>query len=201
MIIWTEAALAVAAADSLSQANYGGAYLFGDRVAVPSFGKGLASALAAPVGDGVLSAGSFAGPDMPTAAADAFFLAKERAVSTGAVTTDLGVADFRSHDAVLALVKAAENGGDRAAVADAIKRVSGDERDRHGRRTPRLLRTNSPSATTTWLCSRTRTSMTAAVAIRPMPPPAATGWPCPAASLPPRPSRASTTHTEANDGY
>lgn len=124
VIIWTEAALAVAAADSLSQANYNGAFLFGDRVAVPSFGKGLASSLAAPVSDGVLSAGSFAGPDMPTAAADAFFLAKERAVSSGAVSADLGVADFRSHDAVLALVKAAEDGADRGAVLDAIKQVS-----------------------------------------------------------------------------
>jgi ABC-type branched-subunit amino acid transport system substrate-binding protein len=124
VVIWTEASLAVAAADSLSAAGFDGAYLFGDRVAVPTFGKGLASSLAPPVGDGALSAGSFAGPDMPTAAADAFYLAKQRAVSSGAVSADLGVADFRSHDAVLALVKAAEDGADRAKVLDAIKKVS-----------------------------------------------------------------------------
>ncbi len=123
VLIWTEPSLAVATADSLSSAGYDGAYLFGDRVAVPSFGKGLAASLAPPVGDGALSAGSFAGPDMPTAAADAFYLAKSRAVSSGAVTADLSVADFRSHDAVLALVKAAESGADRAKVTDAIKSV------------------------------------------------------------------------------
>lgn len=127
VMIWTDAALGLATADSLSQAGYDGAMLFGDRVAVPSFGKGLAASLAPPVGDGALSVGSWANPDLPTAAADAFFLAKERAVSTGAVTADLGVADFRSHDAVLALVKAAEGGATRASVADAIKSISTDD--------------------------------------------------------------------------
>ncbi len=124
VIVWTESGPALTTADALSRAGFAGALLFGDRVAVPAFAHTLAASLAPAVVDGVLSAGSWAGADLPTASADAFFLAKENAVSSGAVAADMAVADFRSHDAVLALVKAAEDGANRAGVLDALKTVS-----------------------------------------------------------------------------
>lgn len=124
VVVWTESGPALATADALSRAGFGGAVLFGNRVAVPAFGQTLAASLAPAVGDGALSAGSWAGPDLPTGAADAFFLAKQQAVSSGAVAADMAVADYRSHDAVLALVKAAEAGTNRASVLETIKSVS-----------------------------------------------------------------------------
>ncbi|MDP1793082.1 MAG: ABC transporter substrate-binding protein [Acidimicrobiales bacterium] len=124
VIVWAESGPALTVADALSRAGFAGTMLFGDRAAVPAFGHGLAGSLAPAVTDGALSAGSWAGPELPTSSADAFFLAKKEAVSSGAVSADMSVADFRSHDAVLALVKAAEGGADRASVLDAIKSVS-----------------------------------------------------------------------------
>ena len=62
--------------------------------------------MAPSVSDGVVSAGEWAGPDTPTAAVDTFYLARDRAVASGAVAADLSQADIRSHDAVLALVGA-----------------------------------------------------------------------------------------------
>lgn len=124
VIIWAEAAAAVGVADALASAGSNAALLFGDRVAVPSFGKGVVASLAPAVGDGAVSVGSWAGPDTPTAAVDGFFLAKDRAVSSGATNADLAVADFRSHDAVLAIVAAAERAKSTAGVFDALKEVS-----------------------------------------------------------------------------
>ncbi len=124
VIVWAESAAALSTADALSSAGFSGEMLFGNRAAVPAFGRVLAASLAPAVGDGALSVGSWAGSDLPTSAADAFFLAKKEAVSSGAVSADLSNADFRSHDAVLAIVKAAEGGANRASVLDAIKSVS-----------------------------------------------------------------------------
>jgi ABC-type branched-subunit amino acid transport system substrate-binding protein len=124
VIVWADAATSLAAADALSVGGFNGTILFGDRAAVPNFAHGVAASLAPSVNDGALSAGSWAGPDLPTAEADAFYLAREKAVSSGAVSADLTFADFRSHDAVLALVHAAEQKADRAAVLDDIKSVS-----------------------------------------------------------------------------
>ncbi|HZN14044.1 MAG TPA: ABC transporter substrate-binding protein [Acidimicrobiales bacterium] len=121
VVVWAEAGPALAMADALSAAGVDAALLFGDRVAVPAFGHGLASALAASVGDGVLSVGPWAGPDTPTAAVDAFYLARDRAVADGGVTADLSVADFRSHDAVLAIATAAASGGNRGDVLDGLR--------------------------------------------------------------------------------
>ncbi|HVV37394.1 MAG TPA: hypothetical protein VHC63_12370 [Acidimicrobiales bacterium] len=126
VIVFADAATSLAAADALSTAGYSGALLFGDRAAVPAFGHGVAGSLAPAVNDGALSVGTWAGPDLPTAAADAFYLARDKAVSSGAVSADLTFADFRSHDAVLALVHAAEAKADRADVLDAIKNVATD---------------------------------------------------------------------------
>jgi hypothetical protein len=123
VIVWADAATSLVAADALSAGGFHGEMLFGDRTPVPAFAHGIAGSLAPSVNDGALSAGSWAGPDMPTSAADAFYLAREQAVSSGAVGADLTFADFRSHDAVLALVQAAEQKSDRAAVLDAIKSV------------------------------------------------------------------------------
>jgi hypothetical protein len=124
VIVWADAATSLVAADAMSAGGYTGALLFGDRAAVPSFAHGIAASLAPPVNDGALSAGTWAGPDLPTSAADAFYLAREEAVSSGAVGADLTFADFRSHDAVLALVYAAEQKADRASVLDGIKSVA-----------------------------------------------------------------------------
>jgi hypothetical protein len=124
VIVWADAATSLVAADALSAGGFGGEMLFGDRAAVPAFAHGIAGSLAPAVNDGALSAGSWAGPDLPTAAADAFYFAREQAISSGAVAADLSVADFRSHDAVLALVHAAEQKSDRASVLDGIKAVA-----------------------------------------------------------------------------
>ena len=124
VIVWAEAAPAVAVADSLSSAGSSAAMLFSDRAAVPAFGHSVVSSLAPAVGDGAVSVGSWAGPDTPTAAVDAFFLAKDKAVSSGATTADLSSADFRSHDAVLAIVAAAAQSHSRAGVLDALKQVA-----------------------------------------------------------------------------
>lgn len=124
VIIWAEAASAVGVADALAAAGSNAALLFGDRAAVPSFGQSVVSSLAPAVTDGALAVGTWAGADTPTAAVDAFFLAKDKAVSAGAVTADLTSADFRSHDAVLAIVAAAEHAHSAAGVFDALKEVS-----------------------------------------------------------------------------
>ena len=71
VIVWAEAAPAVAVADSLSSAGSSAAMLFSDRAAVPAFGHSVVSSLAPAVGDGAVSVGSWAGPDTPTAAVDA----------------------------------------------------------------------------------------------------------------------------------
>jgi hypothetical protein len=124
VIIWADAATSLVSADALSAGGFGGAFLFGDRTPVPNFAHGVAASLAPSVNDGALSAGTWAGPDLPTSAADAFYLAREQAITSGAVGADLTMADFRSHDAVLALVQAASSQADRASVLDAIKGVS-----------------------------------------------------------------------------
>jgi ABC-type branched-subunit amino acid transport system substrate-binding protein len=121
IIVWAEAAPALALADALSTAGAKAPLLLGNRAAVPAFGHSLAAALAPSVADGVLSAGPWAGPDTPTAAADAFFLARDRAVSEGGVTADLSLADFRSHDALLAIATAASSGGNRGDVLDSLR--------------------------------------------------------------------------------
>ncbi|MEY2468131.1 MAG: hypothetical protein QOF21_829, partial [Actinomycetota bacterium] len=46
------------------------------------------------------------------------------AVSDGGVTADLAVADFRSHDAVLALVTAAGDSTERGHALDALRELS-----------------------------------------------------------------------------
>jgi ABC-type branched-subunit amino acid transport system substrate-binding protein len=130
IVIWAEAGPALAAADALSVAGNTHPLLLADRAAVPAFGHGVAAALAPPVADGVVSVGEWAGADTPTAAVDAFYLARDRAVSDGGVTADLGLADFRSHDAVLAIVGAATaaHSTQASAVLDALrsmKSVSG----------------------------------------------------------------------------
>jgi ABC-type branched-subunit amino acid transport system substrate-binding protein len=124
IVVWAEAGPAVEVADALSLAGSTADLLFADRAAVPTFGHVLAAALAASVGDGVLSAGSWAGPDTPGAATDAFFLARDKAVSDGGVSADLSLADFRSHDAVLALVAAAGSSHERGHALDAIRQLS-----------------------------------------------------------------------------
>ncbi|MEY2397444.1 MAG: hypothetical protein QOJ00_618 [Actinomycetota bacterium] len=126
VIVWAEAAPAVAAADALSTAGVEATLLFADRAAVPAFGKLVAGALTPPVSDGVLSVGSWAGPDTPTKAVDAFFLARDAVVADGATTADLSSADFRSHDAVLALVAAATASSSPAGVTDAMRDLSPD---------------------------------------------------------------------------
>ena len=123
VVVWAEGQPAVAVADALSAAGSTAVMLFGDRAAVPAFGQGVARALAPSVGDGALSAGEWAGPDTPTAAVDAFYLARDRAVSVGNVSADLSLADFRSHDAVLALVAAAKSGTGGGSVTDALRAV------------------------------------------------------------------------------
>jgi ABC-type branched-subunit amino acid transport system substrate-binding protein len=124
VIVWAEAEPALAVADGLALAGYGGEMLFASRAAVPAFGQKLAGALAAPIGDGALSVGPWAGADTPGAAIDAFYLARDKAVSDGGVTADLGVADFRSHDAVLALVAAAGTDTDRGHALDGLRALS-----------------------------------------------------------------------------
>jgi hypothetical protein len=127
VVVWAEAAPALAVADALSLAGNNAELLFADRSAVPAFGHVLAAALAASVGDGVLSAGPWTGVDTPGAAVDAFFLARDKAVSDGGVSADLGFADFRSHDAVLALVAAAStSGNDRGKTLDALRSLSAE---------------------------------------------------------------------------
>jgi branched-chain amino acid transport system substrate-binding protein len=124
IVVWAEAAPALAIADGLSAAGSSAELLFADRAAVPTFGHVVAAALAASVGDGVLSAGTWAGPDTPGAAADAFFLARDRAVADGAVSADLSFADFRSHDALLAMVAAAGSSNDRGRTMDSLRNLS-----------------------------------------------------------------------------
>ena len=126
VIVWAEAGPAVAVADALSNAGATAATLFGNRAAVPAFGRLIAGALTPSVSDGVLSAGGWAGADTPTAAVDAFFLARDRAVSDGATTADLSVADFRSHDALLSLVAAAVEASTPAAVTDSLRTLAPD---------------------------------------------------------------------------
>jgi ABC-type branched-subunit amino acid transport system substrate-binding protein len=127
VIVWAEAEPAVAVADGLAAAGYGGELLLASRAAVPAFGQKLAGSLAAPVGDGVLSAGTWAGADTPGAAIDAFYVARDKAVSDGGVTADLGAADFRSHDAVLALVAAAGSNTDRGHALDGLRALSASD--------------------------------------------------------------------------
>jgi hypothetical protein len=127
VIVWAEAVPAVAVADGLAAAGYGGEMMFASRAAVPAFGQTIAGSLAPAVGDGVLSAGLWAGPDTPGAAVDAFYLARDQAVSDGGVTADLGAADFRSHDAVLALVAAAGSATDRGHALDGLRALSASD--------------------------------------------------------------------------
>jgi hypothetical protein len=124
IVVWAEAAPAVQVADALSVAGANAEMLFGDRAVVPTFGHVLASALVASVGDGVLSAGSWAGPDTPGSATDAFFLARDKAASDGGISADLTQGDFRSHDAVLAIVAAAGSSADRGHTLDALRSLS-----------------------------------------------------------------------------
>lgn len=130
VIVWAESAPAVAIADALAAAGSGAQMLFANRSAMPAFGQLVAGSLASSVGDGALSVGSWAGADTPGDAVDVFFVAKDKAVSDGGVTADLGVADLRSHDAVLALVAAAVAAGEeansvgRAETLDALRTLS-----------------------------------------------------------------------------
>lgn len=121
VIVWAEAGPALAAADALSAAGATASMLFANRAAVPTFARTLATALAPSVGDGAVSVGTWGGPETPTAAVDAFYLARDRAVSDGGVSADLGLADLRSHDALLALVRAASLSEQRGGVPDALR--------------------------------------------------------------------------------
>jgi ABC-type branched-subunit amino acid transport system substrate-binding protein len=125
VVVWAEAAPALAMVDALSIAGSHAAVLLGNRAPVPAFGHGIAASLAPALGDGTLSVGEWAGADTPTAAVDAFYLARDRAVSDGGVSADLGLADLRSHDAVLALVSAATSAKSSTAsqVLDALRTV------------------------------------------------------------------------------
>ncbi len=130
VIVWAEAGPAAAVADALSSAGVNATMMLGDRAAVPAFGKLIAGSLTPAVGDGVLSAGGWAGADTPTSAVDAFYLSRDHAVSDGATTADLGNADFRSHDAVLAIVAAAGSNASASAVTDALRGARAGRSDR-----------------------------------------------------------------------
>jgi hypothetical protein len=125
VVVWAESGNAVAAADALTAGGVSAPMLFGNRAAVPAFGHAIAAALSPSVLDGAVSAGEWIGPDTPTAAVDAFYVARSKAVSDGGVSADLTLADVRSHDAVLALVEAAKTSkSSRAAdVLDAVRTV------------------------------------------------------------------------------
>ena len=127
VVVWAEGQPAVVVVDALSAAGSTAAMLFGNRVAVPAFGQGVARALAPSIGDGAISVGEWVGPETPTSAVDAFYLARGRAVSDGDVSADLSLADFRSHDALLALIAAAKGNAERGAVLEALRAVTSDK--------------------------------------------------------------------------
>jgi ABC-type branched-subunit amino acid transport system substrate-binding protein len=125
VVAWTELDGGVRLMSDLKAAGVTAPVLFAPRTAVPGFGraeKGLAAPAAT---DGLLSAGTWAGPWTPTAAVDAFYLAREKAAAAGA-RADLTNADFRAHDAVLAIVAAAAiaKSGDAASLLPALRRVN-----------------------------------------------------------------------------
>jgi ABC-type branched-subunit amino acid transport system substrate-binding protein len=108
MIVWADATEAVKATTAAGAAATPLTLLFGNRAATPAFGR-LETTLIAPTAqDGLLSAGTWAGPWTPTDTIDAFYEAKAKSVSDGGVIADLTNADVRSHDAVVALAFAAK---------------------------------------------------------------------------------------------
>ena len=108
LIVWADATEAVKATTSASTAATPLTLLFGSRAATPAFGRLETTLLAPTAQDGLLSAGTWAGPWTPTNTIDAFYEAKAKSVSDGGVIADLTNADVRSHDAVVALAFAAK---------------------------------------------------------------------------------------------
>jgi len=125
VVAWTELDGGVRLLSELKNAGVSVPVLFSPRTAVPAFGRAQKALTAPAATDGLLSAGTWAGPWTPTAAIDAFYFAREKAGQAGA-RADLTNADFRSHDAVLAIVDAAADArtADPAAVVTALRRMS-----------------------------------------------------------------------------
>lgn len=107
VIAWTELDGAVRLLSEMKAAGVSAPVLFAPRVAVPAFGRAQKALTAPAATDGLLSAGTWVGPWTPTAAVDAFYAARNKAASEGA-RADLTNAEMRSHDAVLALLAAAD---------------------------------------------------------------------------------------------
>lgn len=106
VVAWTELDGALRLLADMKTVGSAAPMLFASRAAVPAFGRAQKGLTAPTATDGLLSAGTWAGPWTPTAAVDAFYLARERAAAGGA-RADLANADMRAHDAVLAIVAAA----------------------------------------------------------------------------------------------
>jgi ABC-type branched-subunit amino acid transport system substrate-binding protein len=124
VVAWTELDGGVRLMSELKSAGVTAPVLFSPRTAIPAFGRAQKSLTAPAATDGLLSAGTWAGPWTPTSAVDAFYLAREKAGESGA-RADLTYADLRSHDAVLAIVDAAAKAKntDPAAVLTALKGI------------------------------------------------------------------------------
>lgn len=108
VIVWADGTQAVKAINAINAANLNAQVLFSSRAATPAFGRAQTTLIAPSAHDGLLSAGTWAGPWTPTRTIDAFFEAKKKAVSEGGVIADLANADVRSHDAVVAIAFAAK---------------------------------------------------------------------------------------------
>jgi ABC-type branched-subunit amino acid transport system substrate-binding protein len=128
VIVWTDGSESVKATNSAAASATPLPLLFSSRNATPAFGRLQSTLLAPTASEGMLSAGTWAGAWTPTQAVDSFFAAKARSVSDGAVIADLGTADIRSHDAVIALAFAAKaaNSGSPAQVLTALKALKLD---------------------------------------------------------------------------
>src|SRR4051794_22877642 len=107
-IVWADGAVAVKAMNAFNAAKTPVQVMFSSRSATPAFGRAQSTLIAPSDRDGLLSAGTWAGPWTPTHTVDAFYAAKAKAVGEGGVVADLSNADIRSHDAVLSIAFAAK---------------------------------------------------------------------------------------------
>src|SRR5439155_12053913 len=108
VVVWADGSESVKATTAAAESTTPLAMMFSSRNATPAFGRLQQTLLAPTAAQGMLSAGTWAGAWTPTQAIDAFFAAKPKAVSDGGVIADLGTADIRSHDAVVAIAYAAK---------------------------------------------------------------------------------------------
>jgi len=128
VIVWADGSESAKATSGAAAGTTPLSMMFSSRNATPAFGRLQSTLLAPTASEGMLSAGTWAGAWTPTQVIDAFFAAKPKAVSDGGVIADLGTADIRAHDAVVALAFAAKaaNSSSPSQVLSALKTLKLD---------------------------------------------------------------------------